>query len=256
MKVTCLILTFNESSRIRLALGHAFRWADEVLVVDKSSTDDTREIARAAGGRVETIPFSRQGHEKVRELLALASNDWVWGFTPGEVPTARVVEQALHLAHEKQPDAVIVPHRYYSFGEHDETLQCPWALSYQPRLVDRTRCPVTEIVHAAIQPREGAVVNYDAQTYVLHQTHATAPEFIRSHVDYMFGEVENGTPEENIQRAAAHIQQMPLSGGIRKLAWDWYWQGVILLALDKHRSKHVRREYAERAHALLCNEWP
>jgi glycosyltransferase involved in cell wall biosynthesis len=60
MKITAVILTYNESARIRIALSHALIWADEVCVVDKLSTDDTREIAQSMGAKVFTIPFSKQ----------------------------------------------------------------------------------------------------------------------------------------------------------------------------------------------------
>ena len=42
--LTVIILTLNEEEFIERCI-HSVRWADEVLVVDSNSTDQTREIA-------------------------------------------------------------------------------------------------------------------------------------------------------------------------------------------------------------------
>ena len=105
--ITCLILTYNEESRIHIALTHALAWADEVIVLDKHSTDSTREIALRMGARVHLIPFSRQGHERYEDMIAPATHDWVWHFTPGEVPTRRVIEEARRLL--SSPFAAVSP---------------------------------------------------------------------------------------------------------------------------------------------------
>jgi glycosyltransferase involved in cell wall biosynthesis len=50
--LTVIILTFNESIHIERCIRSAQRVADDVLVVDSYSTDDTVEIARRLGARV------------------------------------------------------------------------------------------------------------------------------------------------------------------------------------------------------------
>ncbi len=51
MKITAAIITFNEGENIQAAC-ESVAWADEILVVDSESTDDTREIATRCGARV------------------------------------------------------------------------------------------------------------------------------------------------------------------------------------------------------------
>ena len=130
-KVTCTILTYNEESRVRIALTHALKWADEVLVIDKGSGDNTCDIAREMGAHVYTIPFSKQGHEDIASYCHYAMHDWVWGFTPGEVPQRKCIENALKLATDDS-DVVVIPHKYYSFGQHHK--DSPWYYSGQLRL--------------------------------------------------------------------------------------------------------------------------
>ena len=43
-KISCVVITYNESKNIRRCL-ESVSWADEIVVVDSHSTDDTRDIA-------------------------------------------------------------------------------------------------------------------------------------------------------------------------------------------------------------------
>jgi len=258
--ITCLILAYNEARRIRLALGHAQQWADEVLVVDKSSTDGTAEIAAAAGARVERVPFSRAGHEDSMAIVQMARHDWIWIFTAGEVPTRGVIESGTFWVGSDW-DGVVVPHLYYSFGDHVET--SPWSWSGQLRLFHRGRAVVQNVVHATIACRPGraAVVPAGPASYVLHQTHATADGFMASHCDYMAAEARQQDPVITLQRAvatarsydAAFAQEPKLMK--QHLAWKIYWYGVALHALERSEGRDVRGEYGERAKGLLEREW-
>ena len=52
VKLTVTVITLNESAQIAAAL-QSVEWADEILVIDSRSTDDTVTIARAHAARVE-----------------------------------------------------------------------------------------------------------------------------------------------------------------------------------------------------------
>lgn len=257
MKITCVILTYNEASRIRIALTHALKWADEVLVVDKGSTDDTREIADQMGAKVAVMNFSLQGHEDNAQMAAFASNDWVWGFTPGEVPTRAVIEAGRELVSDVV-DLIYVPMRYYSFGVH--SIDSPWAGGYQPRLYNQRRVKFTGVAHSPIQAERIAQIQNPDQCYVLHQTHATAKDFMRSHADYMQNEAKNGTPDEVIARA-----EQAISAWVHRLnsqpalfpqarAWRLYWLGVALHAWER-KSPGIPEEYRQRAAQALSEHW-
>src|SRR5437762_12100224 len=56
--VTVLIPTLNEAKNLPRCLDH-LTWADEIVVVDSCSTDDTARIARAYGASV--LPFRWNG---------------------------------------------------------------------------------------------------------------------------------------------------------------------------------------------------
>ena len=75
LKITATIITLNEAEHIRAAC-ESVSWADEILVVDSGSTDDTRELALAAGARV--IEHEWPGFAAQKQFAAEhASHDWI-----------------------------------------------------------------------------------------------------------------------------------------------------------------------------------
>ncbi|WLQ12217.1 glycosyltransferase family 2 protein [Hahella aquimaris] len=69
------IITLNESARIKACI-ESVAFADEVVVIDSGSVDDTREIAKSLGARV--IEKSWQGYGKQKQFaVEQAVNDWV-----------------------------------------------------------------------------------------------------------------------------------------------------------------------------------
>jgi len=82
LKITATIITFNEAAHIRQAC-EAVAWADEVLVVDSESTDETREIARECGARV--IERAWPGFAAQKQFAANeARHEWIFSLDADE----------------------------------------------------------------------------------------------------------------------------------------------------------------------------
>ena len=75
VKLTVTVITRNESSNIAACL-ESVAWADEIIVVDSHSTDDTVAIARRMATRVEVRDWPGYGEQK-NYAAAIASNDWI-----------------------------------------------------------------------------------------------------------------------------------------------------------------------------------
>lgn len=74
-KISACIISMNEADRIEECIA-SLDFCDEVLVVDSRSTDNTRELAEAAGARV--IERDWPGHVKQKEFtIRAATHDWV-----------------------------------------------------------------------------------------------------------------------------------------------------------------------------------
>jgi glycosyltransferase involved in cell wall biosynthesis len=91
VKVTVTVITRNEAHNIAAALG-TVSWADEIVVVDSRSTDDTAAIARGHGARVEVRDWPGYGAQK-NAAADLASHDWILSIDADERVTPELAAE-------------------------------------------------------------------------------------------------------------------------------------------------------------------
>lgn len=76
VKLSVVVITFNEAANLPRCVDSVAGLADEILVVDSESTDATRELAAAAGARVIVQPFL--GHREQKAFaIERAAHDYV-----------------------------------------------------------------------------------------------------------------------------------------------------------------------------------
>ena len=99
------IIAFQEEEHITACVQSLRACCDEVLVVDSGSTDQTRELAAAAGARVVVnAPFP--GHLEQKQLAAdLARNDWVFSVDADERVTPELAARVRAL----QAEGLVAP---------------------------------------------------------------------------------------------------------------------------------------------------
>jgi glycosyltransferase involved in cell wall biosynthesis len=114
-KISAYILTYNEAEKIEAAVQSVL-WADEVVVVDSFSTDDTAKRATALGARVVEIEFNGFGNLRNRALES-CRYDWIFSLDADERCTAEIRDEVLALiASQPEHDVYRVPRRSYMMG--------------------------------------------------------------------------------------------------------------------------------------------
>ncbi|WP_368643155.1 glycosyltransferase family 2 protein [Castellaniella ginsengisoli] len=102
MKLSVILIVKNEAERLDACLA-SVSFADEIIVLDSGSTDETCAIARRHGARVETsADWPGFGPQKNR-ALDLATGDWVLSIDADEQVTPELA-QAIQAA-VQAPDA-------------------------------------------------------------------------------------------------------------------------------------------------------
>src|SRR5580704_5578167 len=113
--ISAYILAFNEAEKLKAA-AESVLWADEIVVVDSHSPDNTAEIAAALGARVVQVPFNGFG-ELRNHAIATCRCDWIFSLDADERCTAAVRDEILALLAGVPPaDAFLVPRRSFMMG--------------------------------------------------------------------------------------------------------------------------------------------
>lgn len=135
MRVSTIIITKNAGTMIRRCL-ESVAWADETIVVDSGSTDDTAEICRELGVKlVVTDDWPGFGAQKNRALDA-ANGDWVFSIDADEWVTPELRdEMRAVMADPAAAPAYALPRRSSFCGR--EMKHSGWWPDYVVRLFRR-----------------------------------------------------------------------------------------------------------------------
>ena len=134
MKLTVTVITYNEADNIAAALD-SVAWADEIIVVDSHSTDDTAAIARKQATRV--IVRDWPGYSEQKNFAAdQASHDWVLSMDADERVTPELAAEIRGLL-QQEPAARGYRVRRVSRYLGRWIRSTDWFPDYQLRLYDR-----------------------------------------------------------------------------------------------------------------------
>jgi (heptosyl)LPS beta-1,4-glucosyltransferase len=165
VKLTVTVITRNEASNLEGAL-QSVQWADEIVVVDSRSTDDTAEIARRHGARVEIEEW--KGYSAQRNYAAaIASHDWILALDADErVPPDLAAEIQATMRQGPAARGYRMPRVSHYLGRWIKGTD--WYPDYQLRLYDRRAGQFNgRRVHESVELADGkpGTLRHDLQHY-------------------------------------------------------------------------------------------
>lgn len=109
-KVSAYIITKNEEKYIKGCI-ESVKWADEIVVVDSYSTDNTVKIAKAMKCKVVKHEFKSFGAQR-NFALTQCSNNWIVCLDADERISNELREEIeLQLKHKPQADVFVAPRK-------------------------------------------------------------------------------------------------------------------------------------------------
>ena len=147
-KLSVTVITKNEAADIGAALA-SVSWADEIVVVDSHSTDDTVAIARQHTPHVVVRDWNGYIDQK-NHAAALASHDWILSLDADERVTPELAQEIQARMAGSPPEAAFrIPRVTWHLGRWVRTTD--WYPDYQLRLYDRRTAEWTgKYVHEAV----------------------------------------------------------------------------------------------------------
>jgi glycosyltransferase involved in cell wall biosynthesis len=150
-KLSVTVIAKNEAADIGHALA-SVAWADEIVVVDSESTDDTVAIARRHTDRVVVREWPGYVDQK-NYAASIASHDWILSLDADERVTPSLADEIRNrLAAAPREAAFRIPRVTWHLGQWIRTTD--WFPDHQLRLYDRQSARWTgRYVHEAVTVR-------------------------------------------------------------------------------------------------------
>jgi len=118
-KISAFVIAYNRAELLRACLRRV-RFVDELIVVDKSSTDETPMVARELADRYELVPWTPVVEDTRALAQSLCSHEWIICLDDDEIlsPTA---SEGIGEVIAKCPEADVfyIPIRHYILGRFD-----------------------------------------------------------------------------------------------------------------------------------------
>jgi glycosyltransferase involved in cell wall biosynthesis len=173
--LSVILITRNEAANIRDCLA-SVAWADEIVVVDSGSTDDTAAISRELGAKVYVHDWPGFGVQKNR-ALGYATKDWVLSLDADERVTPELRAEIENILRDEQAsDTYLVPRLSNYCGRFMR--HSGWYPDLLPRLFKRGKARFSDdlvherlIVEGEAGKLQGLLLHYafDDMEEVLHK---------------------------------------------------------------------------------------
>lgn len=178
--LSVVLITKNEAANVAACLA-SVSFAQEIIVVDSGSTDETVALARQHGARVESTPdWPGFGPQKNR-ALALATQEWVLALDADERVTPELAGEIREVIARSDAVAYELPRLTQFCGQWIR--HCGWTPDHVLRLFRRGAARFSDdLVHERVLLAEGTPARL--ATPLLHYSYPTPGHYWRKLESY------------------------------------------------------------------------
>lgn len=231
-RISVVINTLNEEENIPHALNSIKDLADEVIVVDMMSDDNTQEIAKEMGAKV--YEHERMGYVEPARNFAIskASGEWILMLDADERISPEL-ESAIKqiVIDERSKDYYRLPRKNLVFSKW--LRHSRWWPDYNIRLFRKGYVEWSEIIHSVPLTRgEGADLEEKEENAIVHHHYSSIDQYI-----------------ERLNRYTTHQAK-----GLVQKKYKFAWQDVIRKPVNEFLSRYFAGEgYKDGLHGLVLS---
>lgn len=96
-KLTVALATYNEEKNLRVCLSSVQQIADEIIIVDGTSSDRTVDVAKEFGARVKVVENQQIFHINKQKALEMATCEWILQLDADEVVSPELAKEILYV---------------------------------------------------------------------------------------------------------------------------------------------------------------
>ena len=256
MRITATIITLNEADNIRAAC-ESVAWADEILVIDSESTDNTRDTAAQMGARVLINPWP--GFSKQKQFAVdNATHNWIFSLDADERLSPQLrdsIDEVRRRDNRDRADGYRIARRAFYM---DRWIRGGgWYPDYQLRLFNRTRGHWRDrVIHESVVMDQGTRIE-TLPGDLLHYS-MRDPEHHRQMIEQRYAPLgaeqmlregkRTSALQSLIAGPGAFIRSFILKGGFRDGGAGWT---IARMAAYHASLKHsMLRERQNREHSV------
>lgn len=239
MKISIIINTFNEEKNIENCL-ESVKWADEIVVVDMYSEDNTVGIARKYTDKI--FFFERMGYADPARQFALekASNGWILVLDADELVPLKLMNKLHEIIDKDCGDVIYIPRNNYFAGKQIHNMGWGALDDLQPRFFKKKYLSFGEKIHDFYNINEDARIYKitDPREGFIHFSYLDFEDYIDRLNKYtsiesknIFENKENQNQQKNIISLLVKLLNVFFSNYIRKRAYKDGFRGLSLSLL-------------------------
>lgn len=172
MKISVVINTYNEEKNIERCLKSVKDFADEIVVVDQHSIDETVKIAKKLGAKVFQHKHTVYVEPARNFALSKATGDWIFLIDADEEIPSSLAKKLREVAEKNSVDVVEIPRKNIIFNKWIEHSR--WWPDYLIRFFRKGKVEFSNTIHEPpktsgvkiqLEPlEENAIIHYNFQT--------------------------------------------------------------------------------------------
>ena len=181
--ISVVINAQNVEADLPRALASVKSLADEIVVVDQSSTDKTSDIAKKAGANVfshESVDYV----EKARNFgLSKATKDWILVLDPDEEVPQGLAREIQKIIKNPEADYYRISRKNIVFGKW--LRHSRWWPDYNIRLFKKGTVSWNEVVHAVPMTRGvGGEIKDKEELAIVHHHYVNIDQYLERMIRY------------------------------------------------------------------------